>query len=125
MLALVGHWRGVAASDVNDADADAVPLPELKPCIMTCRAGMCLYDGCSNGPLCPGGSCLFRKCKNAQCSGGACTFQECSGPATTCDGGGCKFFNHQDTLGKGYCSGEGCQYNNRPHPTFHGGYLST
>ena len=57
-------------------------------------------------------------------SGGACSYYECSGAKTTCDGGGCKFFQHMDTLKRGYCNGENCFYNGRPHPHFMGGYLS-
>ena len=99
--------------------------PEPKPCILQCRTGLCLFENCNNGPQCPGGKCVFKNCKNASCTGGACTFYDSSGPQTACDGGGCKFFNHKDTLNKGYCNGEGCMYNNRPHPTFLGGYLAT
>ena len=97
---------------------------EQKPCVVICRTGMCLYENCSNAPQCPGGSCLFKRCKNAGCSGGACTFRECSGGKSTCDGGGCKFHDHYDTLSKGYCDGEGCTYNGRHHPTFLGGHLT-
>lgn len=57
-------------------------------------------------------------------TGGACSFYECSGAKTTCDGGGCKFFQHLETLKLGYCNGENCFYNGRPHPHFIGGYLS-
>ena len=122
-LLLLLVW--VLAAEVEESVAPHMEvLPERKPCIVTCRTGLCLFEGCNNGPQCPGGSCLFKQCKNADCSGGACTFEQCSGQQTKCDGGGCKFYDHQDTLVKGYCTGEGCTYNNRPHPTFLGGWLS-
>ena len=35
-----------------------------------------------------------------------------------CEGGGCDYRNPKETLREGYCPGEGCLLNGRPHPTF-------
>ena len=123
MVALVALFLVTSRGQEISLEEMASSMGQLRTCTHVCKSGLCRYEGCES-PQCPGGACVFIKCRNASCNGGACTFRTCSGPRTSCDGGGCRFFDHQESLVLGYCNGENCFYNNRPHPDFIGGYLS-
>ena len=140
LILLVGALVGRA--DMLDVDGFR------KPCDYVCHHGACLYENCADAS-CPGGGCTFKNSHNPSCRGGACVFDRCAG--AKCEGGrsvaernmrtapthliyplnlptcpsvnSCTFVNPPETLQHGYCDGENCNIDGKPHPTL-SGYLS-